>query len=113
MRGKQRRATEPSNGQPIMLFRYMERKYCEQMVHDGVVRLTKSSRYRDDTGMTEYQMDDEHFKSLEFESSGVSEVVDKSGGIDITPEVVRFAENPEGVRCCFLRSSPTGFALYF
>ena len=98
MRGKQRRATEPSNGQPIMLFRYMERKYCEQMVHDGVVRLTKSSRYRDDTGMTEYQMDDEHFKSLEFESSGVSEVVDKSGGIDITPEVVRLAENPEGVR---------------
>lgn len=96
MRGRERRVIEPSNGQPTVLFRYMDREHCEQMVHGGVVRLTKSSSYKDGTGMTELQMDDEHFKSLEFESSGVSEVVDKTGGIDITPEVVRLAENPEG-----------------
>lgn len=74
----------------------MERKYCEQMVQDGIVRLRKSSCYKDGTGMTQFQMDDEHFKSLEFESSGVCEVVDKTGGIDIAPEVVKLAESPEG-----------------
>ena len=96
MRERERKAIEPSKGQPTVLFRYMDREHCERMVNGGVVRLTKSSVYEDGTGMTELQMDDEHFKSLEFESSGVSEVVDKMGGIDITPELVRLAESPAG-----------------
>ena len=96
MRGRERKVIEPPNGRPTVLFRYMDREHCERMVNGGVVRLTKSSIYEDGTGMTELQMGDEHFKSLEFESSGVSEVVDKTGGIDITPELVRLAESPAG-----------------
>ena len=87
---------ELADGQPVVLFRYMPRQYCRQMVHDGVVRLTKSSKYQDGTGMTEMQMDDENFKSLEFESSGVYEVVDKTGNVDIVPEIAKLAESREG-----------------
>ena len=96
MRGRERKAIEPSNGRPTVLFRYMDREHCERMVNDGVVRLTRSSVYEDGTGMAELQMDDEHFKSLEFEASGVSEVVDKTGGIDITPKIERLGESPAG-----------------
>lgn len=87
---------ETTSGSWPVLFRYMDRGYCEQMVDEGVVRLTKSSRYVDGTGMSEFQMDDEHVKSLEFEASGVDEVVDRTVGINIAPEVVRLAEKPEG-----------------
>lgn len=79
----------------MVLFRYMNRKYCDDMVHRGVVRLTKSSVCKDGTGMTEMQMDDENFKSLDFDSSQIYEVVDKTE-IDVEPEIVKLAESPEG-----------------
>ena len=47
----------------LTLFRYMDEEYCERMVADGEIRIKTSTEYRDGTGLTEMQMDDEQHKT--------------------------------------------------
>lgn len=80
----------------LTLFRYMDEEYCERMVSDGEIRIKSSTEYRDGTGLTELQMDDEQHKDVDFVASAIRDVKVMSKDINIRHRLRRPKEREDG-----------------
>ena len=79
----------------FVLYRYMPKQYCEKMVNDGEVRISRSSKFKDGAGMTEGQKDDEHYKSLVVHASGIRMKEDDRLDQRVNSEIVKLNANDD------------------
>ena len=79
----------------FILYRYMPKIFCEQMVNDGEVRISRSSKFKDGAGMTDGQRDDEHRKSVFIHASDVQVMENDREDPRIDSEVVKLNTNDD------------------
>ena len=73
----------------------MAKEYCEKMVNDGEIRISRSSKFKDGAGMTDGQRDDEHRKSVFIHASDVQVMENDRYDPQIDSEIVKLNTNDD------------------